>query len=87
MSSIGEAKEQIASASEAAENAKTAAASADGSIVDALQALNEAAAGTGHPKVVAAVSSYRTAAKKLEEAVGLISEAQSAGDEYAAQLG
>jgi 20S proteasome alpha/beta subunit len=87
MSSISDAKEQIASASQAADDAKSAAGGADGSIADAVQALNAAASGSGHKKVEKALASYLDAATKLEEAVGLISEAQTAADEYAARLG
>jgi hypothetical protein len=87
MSSIGEAKEKLASASASADEAKTAVASAKDSIDEALEALNDAASDSGHEKMMEALSAYQEATKNLEEALLLIGTAQEAADEYVSQLG
>ena len=87
MSSIGEAKEKIAAASESADEAKTAMASVSASIDEALEALNEAAADSDHEKMTEALGAYREAAEKFEEIVQLIGQGQQAANDYAASLG
>jgi hypothetical protein len=87
MSSIGEAKERIALASESADEARTAVTSASAAIADAIQALNEAASDSEHEKVAEALAAYREAAEKLEESMNLLGLARQAADEYSSQLG
>lgn len=87
MSSIGEAKERIAAASEAADQAKNAMASVTTSIDEALEALNDAAADSDHEKITEALGAYREAAERFEEIVQLIGQGQQAANEYAASLG
>jgi hypothetical protein len=86
-SSIGEAKERIAAASEAADEAKKAIDAALSAVDDAVKALNDAASDSDHEKISEARGSYGQVSERLEESTGLITAAQKAADEYAAQLG
>jgi uncharacterized coiled-coil DUF342 family protein len=87
MSSIGEAKERIAAASESADEAKNAMASAKSSIDEAVEALNDAAADSDHEKMTEALGAYQEAVERFEEVLTLISQGQQAANEYASSLG
>ena len=87
MSSIGEAKEKLAAASESADEAKNAMSSANTSLDEAVEALNDAASDSDHEKITEALGAYQEALGKFEEILALIGQGQQAANEYASSLG
>jgi len=87
MSSIGDAKEKIAAASESADKAKEALSSVSSSVDDAVEALNEAASDSDHEKMTEALEAYQQVAEKFDEILALISQGQQAANDYAESLG
>jgi hypothetical protein len=87
MSSIGEAKERIGTASESADQAKEAVESAASAVDDATEAINQAAGDSGHEKIDEALTAFKEANDKLAEIAGLIAKGQAAANEYAESLG
>ena len=87
MSAIGQAKDQIATASGLADEAVTALSSAGMTIEDAVATLYRAAGNSAHQRVSAAATAYSTAAAEAAKAIAHLRRAQKAANEYASQLG
>ncbi len=87
MSSIGEARQRIATASDSADEAKQAIASVAKSMDEAMEAINQAAGDSGHEKINEALAAFKEAGERLDEIAGLISKGQTAANEYAETLG
>lgn len=87
MSSIAEAKENIAAALEEAVGAKSALGGAKEAVGQAIDLFGAATAGSGHVRIQRVLGSYLAAIVDFEHAIKHLSDSQKDANSYARSLG
>jgi methyl-accepting chemotaxis protein len=87
MSSVGEAKQKIASAAEHSEKINEAITGAVESLSEATRLVTEAAGDVEHELIHDALQKFKEARDTLSEAAKMAKEAQEAANAYADHVG